>query len=90
VLALSANISEACGGSLQSSGLVGRSVDWLVVWALAWGYSKNIHFCNISGTIGMLLIAPFFESVGMIYFIIFLSGFILFAHRDVYKTALRN
>ncbi|MDX2129263.1 MAG: glycerol-3-phosphate acyltransferase [Chloroherpetonaceae bacterium] len=65
-------------------------ISWIIVWALAWGYSKNIHFCNISGTVGMLLIAPFFENVSMLYFIIFLSGFILLAHRDVYKIALRN
>ncbi|MCS7012688.1 MAG: glycerol-3-phosphate acyltransferase [Chloroherpetonaceae bacterium] len=65
-------------------------IAWLVVWVLAWLYSRKLHFCNIAATVSVVLIVPLFEPVEALPFIIFLSGLILLAHRDVMKEAFKG
>jgi acyl phosphate:glycerol-3-phosphate acyltransferase len=64
-------------------------ISWVVMWWLAWFYSKKIHFCNISATVGILLIVPLFESIPNFIFTILLSALVLLCHRDVMKEAFK-
>ncbi|KER10148.1 MAG: hypothetical protein HY22_07780 [[Candidatus Thermochlorobacteriaceae] bacterium GBChlB] len=65
-------------------------ITWVIVWVLAWAYSKKIHFCNISATIGVAFIAPILEPVDALFFIISLVALILLRHRDVMKDAFKG
>lgn len=65
-------------------------VIWCVMWIAAWGYSRRVHFCNISATVLTLCVAPLFEEIEMLTFTIFLVALLLLAHRDVMKEAFKN
>jgi acyl phosphate:glycerol-3-phosphate acyltransferase len=64
-------------------------ISWLVVWVMSWFYSKKIHFCNISATIGMVCIAPLFESLQTLVLILSLAALVLIRHGDVMKETFR-
>lgn len=65
-------------------------IAWCVVWALAWLYSKKLHFCNISATFCVILIEPIFLPVNYYLFLVLLAGLILLRHRDVMKEAFKG
>ncbi len=65
-------------------------IAWGVVWALAWLYSKKLHFCNISATFCVILIEPIFLPVNYYLFLVLLAGLILLRHRDVMKEAFKG
>lgn len=81
-------LATAAGATLLFAPSI--AISWCVVWALAWLYSKRLHFCNISATISLLLIEPIFLPVNHYVFLFALVGLVLLRHHDVMKSAFKS
>jgi len=81
-------LSTAAGSTLLFAPII--PLVWSLFWALLKIFRRNVHFQNIVATLGLFFVVPFFATIQVFYFALFIGGLILLRHVDVMRDAFRH
>ncbi|ACF13666.1 protein of unknown function DUF205 [Chloroherpeton thalassium ATCC 35110] len=81
-------LSTAAGSTLIFAPAI--PILWSAFWMLLKFVSRNVHFQNIFATLALFFTIPFFATIQVFYFALFIGGLILLRHVDVMQEVFRN